>query len=263
MIQHNTRNKNPQRMTRQVSTAHSQAYIDRASLPAEFQYHEREIYVVGFVIDEFQRQPTVHRTIGSLVGRFFLSRCPPPKNGYLNLGCGDNYEQDYCNADFYPFNTIRRILRRKPKQLDWALDLRHPLKCEDEFFRGVFCEHTFEHVNVLDGKKLLNELHRIIEPGGTLRITVPSLEKYVDYYVGNSTHPRFKLWKIRSEAIWSLTHSWGHKAVYDAELLGKMFIAADFTDVKKCTFQQGRDKMLLLDAESRDWETLYVEGTRA
>jgi predicted SAM-dependent methyltransferase len=218
--------------------------------------------MVSMYIEESSHHPTAHRTIGSLVGRWFLSSYPPLKNGYCTLGCGANYEEGYCNADFFPFNTLRRLLGRVPKPLDWYVDLRHPLKCRDEFFKGIFCEHTFEHLDVWDGKKLLKELHRIIEPGGTLRITVPSLEKYVSYYVGNGAHRNFKQWKVRSEAIWSLTHNWGHQAVYDAELLGKLLTDAGFVDVRECVFREGRDEMLLLDDKARDWETLYMEGTK-
>jgi hypothetical protein len=218
--------------------------------------------VFSFFIETAERQPTRHRAIGSLVGRWFFSHYPPEKNGYLNLGCGANYEKDYCNADFFPFNFVRKLLGRKPKPMDWALDLCHPLKCKDEFFRGVFFEHTFEHLDVWDGQRLLKELHRIIKRGGTLRITVPSLEAYVKFYRGEPQHPNFEQWKLKGEAFWNLTHNWGHKAVYDGELLSKLLRDAGFTDVKTASFRTGRDPALLLDSQARDWETLYVEGTR-
>lgn len=218
--------------------------------------------MVGLHIDDSSKHPEAHRRVGSFIGRMLLSRHPPLKNGYCNLGCGSNYEEGYCNADFFPFNGLRRLLRRPRKRLDWAVDLRYPLKCRDGYFKGVFFEHTFEHLDVWDGQKLLSELHRILRAGGTLRVTVPSLKKYIDYYIGAASHPGFDHWKIRSEALWSLTQNWGHKAVYDADLLGKLLTDAGFVNVEQCSFRQGRDKALLLDSKSRDWETLYVEATR-
>ncbi len=218
--------------------------------------------MVGIYVDDSTRHPTTHREVGSFVGRWFLSRYPALKNGYLNLGCGENYEEGYCNADFYPFNALRRLMGGKPKRVDWQVDIRYPLKCKDEFFTGIFCEHTFEHVDVWDGHNLLRELHRILRPGGTLRITVPSLEKYVRYYVGETPRPEFEQWKVRGEAIWSLTHAWGHQAVYDAELMTKMLKRAGFSEVTQQTFRSGRDPKLLLDSANRDWETLYMEAVR-
>lgn len=213
-------------------------------------------------IDGTRPHPWLHREIGSWIGRVFLARRAPLKNGYCNLGCGAQFEPGYCNADFFPFNGLRRLLGRKQKPLDWALDLRYPLKCDDALFRGVFLEHTLEHLDVWSGRQLLAELYRVIRPGGTLRVSVPSLRKFVDFYEGRPSHSNFDCWDPPAEAIWSLTHNWGHKSVYDAELLGSFFTEAGFVDVREETFRSGRDPMLLLDTKARKWESLYVEGTR-
>jgi predicted SAM-dependent methyltransferase len=210
-----------------------------------------------------RRHSALSRELASLFGRTLLSRRPPLKNGYLHLGSGTLYKDGYCNADFFPFNGLRRLLRRPAKPVDWALDIRYPLKCDDAFFRGAFCEHTLEHINVWDGIQLLGELHRVLAPGAVLRVSVPSLEKYIEYYVGAAPHPNFNLWQVKGEAFWSLTHNWGHQTVFDFELLGKLLEQAGFGDVTRCEFGEGRDEALLLDHPSRRWETLYVEAVRS
>ncbi len=209
-----------------------------------------------------RRHSALSREVASLIGRILLSRRPPRKNGYLHLGSGTLFEEGYCNADFFPFNGLRRLLGRPAKPVDWGLDIRYPLKCRDAFFKGVFCEHTLEHIDVWAGIQLMGELHRVLQPGAVLRITVPSLEKYIAYYTGEAPHPNFETWSVKSEAIWNLTHNWGHQAVYDFELLGQLLEQAGFTDITQCEYRQGRDEALLLDHKSRRWETLYVEAVR-
>ena len=88
------------------------------------------------------------------------------------------------------------------------------------------------------------------------------MEKYIQYYNGDLPHPIFEVWQIKAEAMWSLTQNWGHKAVYDFELLSKRLTLAGFTDVTRCEFQEGSDEALLLDHKSRKWETLYVEARK-
>ena len=202
------------------------------------------------------------REIQSVIGRTLPSRRPPLNTGYLHLGCGGLYREGYCNADFFTFNPFRRLLRRPAKRVDWAVDLRYPLKCPDQFFKGAFSEHTLEHITVWEGIALLNELFRILRPGAVLRLSVPSLEAYVDYYTGKSTHKNFERFQIKAEALWSLNHNWGHQSVYDFELLGKLLERAGFAEITRCEYLEGRDEALLLDHVARSWESLYVEAVR-
>lgn len=196
----------------------------------------------------------------SLLGRVLFSRKPPLKNGYCNLGCGQAVRYGYCNADFFDMHA--KITSRKNKKLDWEIDLRYPLNCDDNFFCGVFLEHVIEHVDISHGRRLLKEIHRILRPGGILRITAPSLEKYIDYYNGNVPHKKFLKWDNRGEALWSLAHNWNHRSVYDYSLLEMILKEANFANITRCEFLTGQDKMLLLDGEDRSWETLYVEAMK-
>lgn len=208
------------------------------------------------------RHSAFKRELQSVVGRTLFARRPPRKNGILHLGCGELYKEGYCNADFFPFNFVRRLVGRKPKPVDWGLDLRYPLKCPDGFFRGVFCEHTLEHIDVWHGMQLLSELHRVLEPGGRVRLSVPDLEHYVRYYNGELPNKGFRQWQIPAEAIWSLTQNWGHQSVYDFQLLAKLLERVGFTDITRAEYLKGCDEALILDHRSRAWESLYVEAVR-
>jgi hypothetical protein len=93
----------------------------------------------------------------------------------LNLGCGQNGQEGYVNADFF------RLRNRGACPGFWGVDRRYPLHCPDNHWAGVFTEHTLEHLHPAHVLALLRELHRTMQPGAWLRIVVPDLSRYVDY----------------------------------------------------------------------------------
>jgi predicted SAM-dependent methyltransferase len=200
--------------------------------------------------------------VTSLYGRTFLNRQPSFKQtdrNLLNLGCGTNKIKDWINADFFAI--------RKPKRgelPDWMLDLRYPLNCDDNVWDGVFTEHTLEHIYPDRAMQLLKELHRTMKPGAWIRITVPDLKKYVNYYCGHESHPEFSaMFRTGSEAIRTLTQDFIHLSTWDSELLRLFLGEAGFTNIQEVAFMAGSDRSLLQDRQERAWETLYVEAQKS
>jgi predicted SAM-dependent methyltransferase len=181
----------------------------------------------------------------------------------LNLGCGQAYVPGMVNADFFP--ATHQVWRTP--SLEWHLDLRYPLNCPSDVFAGVFCEHTLEHLSPDHGKRLLRELLRIMQPGAFLRLTVPDLRKYVQFYLigsgGGNPHPRFQE-KFGSgvRAIHALTQNFGHVSVWDYNELAAVLEQSGFTSVREATFGDCADERLCHDREGRAWETLYVEAQK-
>jgi hypothetical protein len=197
------------------------------------------------------------------LGTTFFSRRPKSHNGILHLGSGDGMVDGYCNADFFRFNVLRRLFLKKPhKELNWELDARRPLYCEDNFFEGIFSEHTLEHLSLSDVRRLLLELFRVLKAGGRIRLSVPDLKKYVDFYEGRSVASEFQQWEIPGEALWSLNHDFGHQCCFDGEFLGALLLEAGFSEVRSCDFKEGLDSRLLLELEERRWESLYIEAKK-
>ena len=197
----------------------------------------------------------------SFVGRSLYARHPNPLNGYCNLGCGPRYIPDYCNADFFSFARVRKLLGRQAIRTDWELDLRHPIKCEDGVFHGVLMEHVLEHLSMRHAQNILKELRRIIKPGGRLRISVPNLSKYIDFYNGSLPHPKFYNWAHNpAEAIWSMAYNFGHHSLYDFQLIRCLLENAGFENVIECSLMNSHDPMLRIDDPGRSWESLYVEA---
>jgi predicted SAM-dependent methyltransferase len=186
----------------------------------------------------------------SLFGRLFLSGKPPQKYRLLHLGCGNIYLEGFVNADFY--YKIRIPLLRKSTKYDWLLDFRYKFKCDDDYWDGVFTEHTLEHLHYSDCLKLLKELHRTMKKGSYLRICVPSLESLIQQ--GNG--------KITAEAVYNLTENYGHVSVWDVDLMLEVLGDAGFTSMRKVDYLAGSDKRLLQDSIDRSKESLYVEAQK-
>ncbi len=185
------------------------------------------------------------------------------KENYLHLGCGNNIVNGYVNADFfYGFN----ILKKKLKKLEWQLDLRYPLDCEKETFDGIFSEHTLEHLYPDEAKNLLSEMFRVSKKGATIRITVPDIQKYVCFYnkdINGCNYDKFsEMYSTGCDAIRNITQNFFHFSAWDFEELKNYLENVGFTNVQKKEYGDSSNRKLLLDAEGRAWETLYVEAIK-
>jgi len=195
----------------------------------------------------------------SFFGRIFLSKKPPAIDSdykYLNLGCGSRQFDGWINADFFKVRFWRTL------KSFWMLDLRYPLNCENNYWDGIFTEHTIEHLYPNEAQKLLKELFRTLKRGCWLRVSVPDLRKYIDYYLGKPTDEKFKKWPSGTEAVRALTQNWGHRSLWDANLLKNCLQKIGFINVKEVEYRKGKDENLIMDVEERKWESLYVEAQK-
>ena len=89
----------------------------------------------------------------------------------LHLGSGTQYKDGWVNVD----------LAGDPVDLAW--NLARPLPLPAGCAAGVFSEHVLEHLPFEAGLGLLREAHRVLRPGGIVRIVVPDGGKLLRSYV--------------------------------------------------------------------------------
>jgi len=204
----------------------------------------------------------------SFLGRnFFNKKAPKVSNTYnlLHLGCGKTILHSWVNADFFsiPLKFWKKTSWKSIKRdVNWFLDLRYPLNCDNNYWDGIFTEHTLEHLHPLDVLNLLKESYRTLKPGSWIRISVPNLKCYVDYYCGKTDENFSSRWATGAEAIRALTQNFGHLSVWDAELMIQTLQSVGFTNVNEVQFGKGTDQRLIKDSEARRWGTLYVEAQK-
>ncbi len=195
----------------------------------------------------------------SLLGRTLFRGGPPIVGAgpqMLNLGCGTNRYDGFVNADFYAF---RSGLFQKGL---WMIDLRYKLKAPSNYWSGVYTEHTLEHLYPLQVLNLLKEVHRTLKPKAWVRVIVPDVSKYVQYYNGVDSHPLFERWPYRAEALRNIAQNHFHYSLWDAALMMEYLKRAGFLNVYERQFGKGEDHRLIKDSGNRQWESLYVEAQK-
>lgn len=141
------------------------------------------------------------------VGDHTLPRLPPQSYDYDQLASGEPYDwggaargtSPYDNIDFHLDLGCGRakkgrfgIDRYYDEGVNYVMDLeRNPwLPFEDESIKSIVTHHFLEHLR--DGfLPLMDECHRVLEPGGIMRIIVPVFPSYSA--VSDPDHKRYFL----------------------------------------------------------------------
>jgi len=84
----------------------------------------------------------------------------------LNFGCGKNIKKGYINADITPFDGVDEVF-------DFNV---FPYPFSDNEFDEILADNILEHLD--DIPAVMKELHRIVKPGGEVRIIVPYYNCY-------------------------------------------------------------------------------------
>lgn len=170
---------------------------------------------------------------------------------YLNLGSGEAPKRGWVNIDMPP----------SPADLYW--DLLAQLPFPTASVKGVFLEHVLEVFDVRTGDRLVREAHRVLTPGGILRIGVIDARRYIESYTrGDSWITEIK--PDRPTALIALQEVFylhGHRAAYDVETLEVLCLSAGFATFRVSRFGES-ELPVCPDSEHRRENTLYVEAIR-
>jgi len=189
-----------------------------------------------------------------------------PSLPYVNVGCGRNIRPGFINVDYEWHPEIH---------LCW--DIRRRLPLPDASAEGIFTEHCLEHVTYDECLEVLRDFHRVLKPGGVLRVIVPDAGLYLDLYqrsrrgepVDFPYVERSGVVDLQRDSRYGFTpmmavnrifRGYGHVFAYDHDTMGNLMVAAGFRTIERCSFRKGRVEALLIDTESRAPQSLYVEA---
>lgn len=127
---------------------------------------------------------------------------------------------------------------------DDEVDIRRPLPYESNTVDFVFAEHLTEHVSPPDGLRFLIDCHRILKPGGTVRICCPVLDRL------DLLHAR------------DITWGHGHLTIFNSDLLKRFVELAGFKDVRFTERKDCDSHWKVIGKEKDDLETCRVEGSK-
>jgi predicted SAM-dependent methyltransferase len=160
------------------------------------------------------------------------------------------------------------------------LDAGRRLPLPDSAFAFAFAEHLIEHLTPRVGRRMLSEVHRILRPGGVLRMTTPDLRKVIAIYedrnpeVSRADYARFlegvtgKRYERACQVLNDYLRLWGHRYVYDQEELVALLRGAGFDTVeRKQPGESAHDALRGIEHHGgADWvnraEAMCFEATR-
>lgn len=209
----------------------------------------------------------------------------------LNVGCGPTPTEGWINYD----NSWSVRLARRPRLVKVLAKAglvseaqRH--LCEVAHREGIrfgtaeaighgdgtvdvlYSSHMLEHLDRATGQHFLAEAHRVLRPGGVVRIAVPDLRILVDRYNADgdadrlveasllaSEQPKSVVAKLRYLILGSRHHAW----MYDARSLIAALERAGFESAQ--TLDAGTTTIAdpgVLDLFERADESVYVEARK-
>jgi predicted SAM-dependent methyltransferase len=210
-----------------------------------------------------------HAALGSPEAKSYLASEPVAK---LQVGAGDNVLPGWLNTD------------RDPTPGSAYLDATHRFPLPDASFDYVMSEHTIEHLTLAQADSMLGECHRVLKPGGKVRIATPNLRwvaGLLDAQDGDE-RSRYIRWSTDTflpgvgeyrpaYVINQLVRGWGHRFIYDEATLSARLEKAGFRNVQRFGVGESDDPELTgvdlhgADDASREMirhETLVLQAVR-
>jgi hypothetical protein len=173
----------------------------------------------------------------------------------LNWGCGEHVADGWINSD----------VKDEPA-IDLVADIRNGLPLEPGSIDHAVGIHVLPEFSYPELVPVLEELRRVLKPGGTLRLALPDLRRGIDAYLREDEG----YFKIGEDEVASLGGRfivqmlwYGYsRSLFTADFALELLQKAGFRDVRECAFgvtASGIDEIVELD--NREEESIFVEGT--
>jgi SAM-dependent methyltransferase len=130
----------------------------------------------------------------------------------LNLGCGTHRLPGWRNHDK-------------------DMDITRPLPVAGNSVDFILAEHVVEHVGYYQAVDFLRECHRVLKPGGVLRVAIPSVVQIMRLATPEYCQFTTKFQPIGATvrgAMHNILYGHGHKAPWTAELVEATLFFAGF-----------------------------------
>lgn len=133
---------------------------------------------------EFRTLPQWEMSDGLLKSQQAIELCKSKIGKKLNLGSGGKRYQDYTNCDINPGKDIEEV---------FSMDA---IPYPDKSIMAIHSEHAIEHLNHRQAQKALDEIYRVLVPGGNLHLQIPDLEECCRKFIEVPQHRNWYRWTI-------------------------------------------------------------------
>jgi predicted SAM-dependent methyltransferase len=172
----------------------------------------------------------------------------------LNWGCGDHVAPGWINSDVKPGAAT-----------DLVADIREGLPLAGGSVDYAVSIHALPEFAYPELVPVLEELRRVLAPGGTLRLALPDVNRGIAAYrAGDEAYFKVGPEEVKSLggrfAVQMLWYGYS-RSLFTTDFALELLEKAGFTDVRACSFGvTSSDIPEIVELDNRAEESLFVEG---
>ena len=174
----------------------------------------------------------------------------------LNWGCGEHIAPGWINSD----------VKDQPG-VDLVADIRAGLPLESDSVDYAVSIHALPEFSYPELVPVLEELGRVLVPGGTLRLALPDLRRGIEAYLaGEDSYFKVDPAEVASPGgrfiVQMLWYGYS-RTLFTTDFAIELLQRAGFERVRACGYREsGSGIAEIVELDNREDESLFVEGTK-
>lgn len=175
----------------------------------------------------------------------------------LHWGCGPITPYGWVNSDILPLPGV-----------DVAADILQGLPFPANEFDVIVSIHVLPEIPYRQLDTALQELLRILKPGGTLRLSLPDLDKAIRAYLDRDVDyffliPDEQVECLSGKMITQLLWFGQSRCMFTAEFARELLARNGFASISPCAFRETKSPHRgITDLDDRELESLFIEAVK-
>lgn len=174
----------------------------------------------------------------------------------MNWGCGSHPVPGWINSD-----------QKSGAGIDLSCDIRNGLPLPNDSIGYIVSIHALEEVPYPDIVIVLQELRRVLEPNGVLRLSLPDLEKGIEAYLQKDRDyfliPDDEVKSIGGKLIVQLIWYGYSRTLFTYDFIEELLFKAEFRYVNRCRYKESTSQYPdIVELDNRPQESLFVEAVK-
>ena len=174
----------------------------------------------------------------------------------INWGCGSNPAPGWINSD-----------QKTGPGIDISCDIRNGLPLPSDSIAYIASIHALEEIAYPDIVAVLQELRRVLEPNGILRLSLPDLDKGIQAYLQNDADyfliPDDEVRSLGGKLIVQLIWYGYTRTLFTHDFIEELLLKAGFRYVHRCRYKESKSQYAeIVELDNRPRESLFVEAIK-
>jgi len=174
----------------------------------------------------------------------------------LNWGCGEHVAPGWINSDI-----------KQTPDVDLVADIRIGLPLPSDDLDYAVSIHSLPELPYSDLVPVLEELRRVLKPGGVLRLGLPDLDRAIDAYRGGDVdyflvgpeEAETAGGRFVAQMLW-----YGYsRSVFTLDFAEELLEKAGFERIRPCAFGETASRFpRIVELDNREGESFFIEASK-